>query len=163
MTTNRRQHWVPRAYLCGFADTDEGLRVFARLPDKRGVREFITTIEGVANERDLYSAKSDEGRDNSLDDAIRTLLEDKLPQTFAPVITGRELSYDELLAVVQLAGAQDMRRPSAVHNLTDALSKIMDHAGSRWAARFFGLASELRVMTALPISQNRPKESPPGR
>lgn len=126
VSSNRRQHWVPKAYLRGFADADERLRVFARLPSKRGSREFITTVDGIANERDLYSATSDDGRDNSLDDAIRTLVEDRLPQTLAPVMAGVELSGEDWLALVQLAGAQDMRRPSAIHNLTDSITRILD-------------------------------------
>lgn len=126
MSSNRRQHWVPRAYLRGFAGDDDRLRVFSRLDGERGVREFATTIDGVANERDLYSAISDDGRDNSLDDAIRTLVEDKLPQTVAPVTADVELTRDEWFALIQLAGAQDMRRPSAVHNLTDSISRVLE-------------------------------------
>jgi hypothetical protein len=142
VSSNRRQHWVPKAYLRGFADADERLRVFARLPDKRGVREFITTVDGIANERDLYSATSDEGRDNSLDDAIRSLVEDKLPQTLAPLTAGVGLKREEWLALVQLAGAQDMRRPSAVHNLTDSITRLLNISRDMYRHHVPGITKE---------------------
>jgi Protein of unknown function (DUF4238) len=124
---NRRQHWVPQTYLRGFADGNS-LRVYSRIPDKHGVRQFETSTVNVAVQRDLYTVTTEHGRDTSFDDKLRTEIEDKIPQTLAPLSLQRLLTVAERMSIVRLAAVQDGRRPTSVDSLADALAGVHDMA-----------------------------------
>lgn len=122
MSSNRRQHWVPQSYLRGFAD-DDRLRVYARIVGP-GARTFETSTINIANRRDLYTITTQDGADNSLDDAFRREVEDAIPKTLAPLSSGRALTRDERAAILELAGYQDMRGPNVVDSTTNVISDV---------------------------------------
>jgi hypothetical protein len=129
---------VPQSYLGGFADGDR-LRVFARVPNKSGARQFETSTVNVANERDLYTATTEFGRDTAFDDRLRSEIEDKIPETLAPLSVERQFSADERLAIVRLAVVQDARRPTSVQSLAETIERVQEIAAALYRQHVPGI------------------------
>jgi len=127
MSSNRRQHFVPQAYLRNFADGNR-LAVFRRPTGMSGViREFTTSSPNIAVERDVYTIVSEQGRDTSFDEALQTL-ERRIPSILAPLNEDRELTDAEMFALVEMAAVQDLRHPTRVTNIAGMISRVQDMA-----------------------------------
>lgn len=69
MKEPRRHHHVPRYLLRGWANADEQVFALRRPADGAFVRPFLTKIDNVFSQRDLYAVERDNG---SLDQSVET-------------------------------------------------------------------------------------------
>ena len=124
MSEPRGQHYVPQVYLRAFAD-GETIRVYRRPESGQQPTPFDTNVKNVAKRRDVYSVKTDAGRDRYIDknfERVETLLADVL----VPVVEERLLTEKQWQSLKDLAAIQEIRSPEAIDNFADVMARVHD-------------------------------------
>jgi hypothetical protein len=128
MSEPRGQHYVPQVYLRAFADRDT-IRVHRRPESGQQPTPFDTNVKNVAKRRDVYSVKTDEGRDRYIDKNFERV-ENLLAAVLVPVVAGRLLTEAQWDSLKYLAAIQEIRGPEVIDSFADATTRVQEQMRS---------------------------------
>ena len=123
MSEPRGQHFVPQVYLRAFADGDT-IRVYRRPEQGQQPKTFDTNVKNVAKRRDVYSVRTDQGRDRYIDQNFERV-ERLLGDVLVPVFGERLLTEGQWESLKYLVAIQEARNPQGIDNFTDATTRLL--------------------------------------
>jgi hypothetical protein len=124
MSEPRDQHYVPQVYLRAFAD-GKRIRVYRKPEVGQQPKMRDTSIKKVATRRDVYSVKTDLGRDRYIDKNFERV-ENLLAAVLVPVVEGRLLTEAQWESLKYLAAIQEIRNPEVIDSFADATTRIQE-------------------------------------